>query len=63
MDREKAWEIAEKQRPEIQIISETMKALDLEKTARKADYFPRFFLNGGYDYTENRYQVHEATGL
>ena len=60
MDRHKAWEIAEKQRPEIQIIAETMKALDLEKTARKAEYFPRLFLKGGYDFTENRYQVHEG---
>jgi len=60
MDREKAWEIAERQRPEIQIIAETMKALDLEKTARKAEYLPRLFLKGGYDFTENRFQVHEG---
>ena len=60
MDRENAWKIAEKQRPEIQIITETMKALDLEKTARKADYFPKLFLKGGYDFTENRFQVHEG---
>ena len=59
MDREKTWEIAETQRPEIQIIAETMKALALEKTARKAEYFPRLYLRGGYDYTENRYQVNE----
>ena len=60
MDRTRAWEIAEKQRPEILIAAETMKALDLEKTARKADYFPKLFLNGGYDFTENRYQLHEG---
>jgi len=60
MKREKAWEIAERQRPEIQIIAETMKALDLEKTARKADYFPKLFLKGGYDYTENQYQLHQG---
>jgi outer membrane protein TolC len=60
MDREKAWEIAERQRPEIQIIAETMKALDLEKAARKAEYFPKLFLKGGYDFTENRYQVHDG---
>lgn len=60
MDRQKAWEIAEKQRPEIQIIAETMKALDLEKTARKAEFFPRLFLKGGYDFTENQYQLHEG---
>lgn len=60
MDRQKAWEIAEKQRPEIQMIEETMKVLDLEKTARKAEYFPKLFLRGGYDFTENQYQLHEG---
>ena len=60
MDRMRAWKIAEKKRPEILIAAETMKALDLEKTARKADYLPKLFLKGGYDFTENRYQVHEG---
>jgi outer membrane protein TolC len=41
-------------------MEETMKALDLEKTATRAEYFPRLFLKGGYDYAENRYQVHEG---
>jgi outer membrane protein TolC len=60
MDREKAWEIAEQQRPEVKIVEETLKALDLEKTAKKAEYYPKLFLKGGYDFTENRYQVHEG---
>ena len=60
MDREKAWEIAEQQRPEVKIVEETLKALELERTAKKAEYYPKFFLKGGYDYTENRYQVHEG---
>jgi outer membrane protein len=60
MNREKAWRIAERQRPEIQIVAETMEALDLEKTARKAEFFPRLFLKGGYDFTENQYQLHEG---
>jgi outer membrane protein len=59
-DMEKAWEVAEKQRPEIRIITETLNALDLERTAKKADYYPKFFLKGAYDYTENRYQVHNG---
>ena len=60
MNREKAWRIAERQRPEILIVAETMEALDLEKTARKAEFFPRLFLKGGYDFTENQYQLHEG---
>ncbi|MDH4232547.1 MAG: TolC family protein [Nitrospirota bacterium] len=59
-DRERAWEAAEKQRPEIQIAEETLKALDLDKAAKKSGYYPKVFLRGGYDYTENRYQVHEG---
>jgi outer membrane protein TolC len=59
-DMEKAWEVAEKQRPEILIAEETLKALDLERKATEAEFFPRLFVKGGYDYTENRYQVYEG---
>ena len=60
VDRERAWEAAEKQRPEIQIAEETLKALDLDKAAKKSGHYPKLLLRGGYDYTENRYQVHEG---
>ena len=56
---EEAWNLALQQRPEIQIVDGSLKALKLEETARKADYYPRLFAKGGYDYTENRYMVHE----
>ncbi|MFA4915890.1 MAG: TolC family protein [Syntrophales bacterium] len=59
-DRERAWEIAEKQRPEVRIAEEITNALDLEKRAVKSEYYPKIFLKGGYDYTENRYQIHEG---
>ena len=59
-DMGKAWEVAEKQRPEILIAEETLKALDLERKAAEAEFFPRLFVQGGYDYTENRYQVYEG---
>ena len=57
---EKAWELAEGQRPEIQIVDTTLKSLDMEETAKKSEYYPKFYLQGAYDYTENRYQVHEG---
>jgi outer membrane protein len=60
MEMERAWETAEKQRPEVRIATETLEALDLERRAIKAEYYPRFFVTGGYDYTENRYQFHEG---
>ncbi len=60
LDTEKAWELAESQRPEIQIVDATLKSLDMEEVAKKSEYYPRFFLQGGYDFTENRYQIHEG---
>ncbi|MBI5640762.1 MAG: TolC family protein [Nitrospirae bacterium] len=56
----RAWETAEKQRPEIRITDETMKALMSEETAKKAEYFPKIFVKGGFDYTENRYQQNQG---
>lgn len=57
---EQAWALAEQERPELQITDASLKALDLEKTARSAEYYPRLFVRGGYDFTQNRYQVHEG---
>ncbi len=57
LDIEKAWENAERQRPEIQIVDETMRALELERISKKADYYPKFFVRGSYDYVENRFQT------
>ncbi len=57
MDMEKAWEAAERQRPEIQIVDATMKSLDLDEEAKKAEFFPKFYVDGSYDYTKNRYQT------
>ena len=55
MDMEKAWEAAEKQRPEIQIVDATLKSLDLDEEAKKAEFYPKLFTQGSYDYTQNRY--------
>lgn len=60
MTFEQAWAIAAAQRPELKIVDETMKSLDLDETARRAELYPRFIVRGGYDFTENRYQVHEG---
>ena len=55
MDMEKAWEAAERQRPEIQIVDATLKSLDLDEEAKKAEFYPKLFTQGSYDYTQNRY--------
>ncbi len=58
-DIDKAWGIAEKQRIELKTIDRELKINDLERTARRSEYFPKIFADGGYNYTENRYMVHE----
>ncbi len=54
------WEKALKDRPEMLIADRTLKALRLDEVAIKSDYYPRFFAQGGYDYTQNRYIEHEG---
>ena len=50
-----AWATAEKKRPELAIIDEDLKSVGLEKKAVESEYYPRFFAQGAYDYTKNRY--------
>jgi outer membrane protein len=57
---EKAWETALDQRPELRIVDYTLKSLGFEELARKSEYYPRFFAGASYDYTENRFQVHQG---
>ncbi len=57
---EKAWDAAMRSRPELQIVDATLKAQDFEEKAQKADYLPKFFVRGEYDYMDNRYLLHEG---
>lgn len=57
---DKAWQAALVQRPEIKILDETIRSMDLEETARRSEYYPKLLVKGGYDFTQNRYQVHEG---
>ena len=58
--REKAWEAAMEHRPEMLIVEETMRSLGFEEASKKAEYYPRFFAGVSYDYTENRFMVHQG---
>ena len=57
---EKTWETALKNRLELRIVDETLRSLDLETVSTKSEYYPKFFLSGGYDFTQNRYMVSEG---
>jgi outer membrane protein len=60
MADEEAATIAEKERPELQVVDVAMRTLQLEETARRSEYFPQFFAQGQYDYTKNKYTVYEG---
>jgi outer membrane protein len=60
VELEKAWDTAEKERREIKIIDHELKIIDLEEKAAKSEYYPKLFAQGGYNFTENRYQFPEG---
>ena len=61
---EGAVEIAEKERPELQIVDATLKALGYEETARRSEYFPKFLVQAQHDYTKDKYLTYENnTGI
>ncbi len=60
MQLEKAWETALQERSELKILDHEMRILHLHETAIKSEYYPSLFAQGGYNFTENRYQFPEG---
>jgi len=60
LELEKAWKTAETERSELKIIDHELKILNLQETAAKSEYYPKLFAQGGYNFTENRYQFPEG---
>ena len=58
IDLEETQESAEKNRYEMKIVDTTLEAVKFEETAKRSEYFPKFFLQGRYDYAKNQYQLH-----
>ncbi len=56
---EDAWRVAEAESPELKVIDVEILGKEESVNAARAEYLPNFFLSGGYQYQENRYQVHE----
>ncbi|KJU85479.1 outer membrane efflux protein [Candidatus Magnetobacterium bavaricum] len=50
---------AHNQRIELKMADRQIHMLQLQSKAKTASYYPRFYVQGGFNYTENRYQVHE----
>ncbi len=57
---DEAWDKALKDRPEMLIANGTIKALKFTETARKADYYPTIFVNGGINYSQNQFLFHQT---
>ncbi|MBF0537504.1 MAG: TolC family protein [Nitrospirae bacterium] len=51
---------AQDQRTEIKITDKQLQMLQLQSRAKMALYYPRFYIQGGFDYSQNQYQVHEG---
>ncbi|MBF0556907.1 MAG: TolC family protein [Nitrospirae bacterium] len=53
-------EMAESQRPETRIIDHELQILTLQEKMKISEFFPAFYAQGGYNYTQNDYQVYEG---
>lgn len=56
---EDAWTVAEAESPEIRVIDATVRSREESLSAIRSEYLPTLYLSGGYEYSENRYQVHD----
>ncbi|HWR96844.1 MAG TPA: TolC family protein [Candidatus Methanoperedens sp.] len=51
---------AEQGRVELQAIGAQSRATEARRDALRSDYYPQLYVAGGYDFSQNRYQVHEG---
>jgi outer membrane protein len=55
---EAAWTAAEAQSPEIKVLDAGIRSKEEGINSTRAEYFPTFYLSGGYQYQENEFQVY-----
>lgn len=58
-EMEDAWLTAQSQRPEVAFYADQINASVSAERAKAVENFPIFFADGGYTYSQNKYQVHE----
>jgi len=58
--QEEALAEAERERVELRQLASRAAAVDAHRAAVRTEYYPHFFATGGYEYTQNEYQVHEG---
>jgi outer membrane protein TolC len=57
---QEALAAAARERIEFTQLARRASAVDARRAAVRTEYFPQFFLSGGYEFTQNEYQVHEG---
>ena len=62
-DLDRAWGVAEKKRIELKTIDRELRIKDLERAVRRSEFFPKIFADGGYNYTENHYLLHDGNWM
>jgi len=60
VDLPAAWEAASARRPELLMAEAALRSAGHMERSKKAGYYPTFFMQGGYDFTGNRYQVRQG---
>ncbi len=58
-EMEDAWATAQSQRPEVAFYADQINASVSAERAKAVENFPVLFADGGYSYSQNKYQVHE----
>lgn len=58
-DMDEAWKSAEQQRPELEFYDAQIKASLAFERSRAVENFPELFVDGGYNYTENKFMGHQ----
>jgi len=56
---EEAWAAAEKENPDLRDLDARVGAREASVSTVRAEYLPTIFVSGGYEYSENEYQVHQ----
>jgi outer membrane protein len=56
---ETVWSNAVENRPEIKIADYEIRINELKENAKKAEFLPSFFIEGGYAYSRNRYMIYD----
>jgi outer membrane protein TolC len=57
---EDAWAVAEKDNPDIRDLDARIRAKKASIDSVRAEYLPAFYVTGGYEYSQNQYQIHES---